>query len=123
MRFIRELWLFAAGAAGARRLFLIVVQRAFGHMRQGAQTLVDHIPQAHGQMVAVAAVDGHALEAVAVVRTGLLAGAVVARLANLTQEFHLHFIGFLLVTLPVQLVLPDGQLVAVDLHLFLLLRL
>ena len=67
-------------------------------------------------MVAVPAVDGHTLKAVAVMRTGLLARTVVARFAHLAQEFHLHLVGFLLLALLVELVLADGQRIVVNLH-------
>ena len=88
----------AAGAAlrlGGLALGLdacfIGMERALGDVAESGDALVDHIPQAHGQVVAVAAVDGHAFEAVAVMAAGLLAGAVVAGLTHLTQEFQLDF--------------------------------
>ena len=88
-------------------------------MAERGDPFVDHIPQAHGQVVAVPAVDGDALKAVAVMRARLRAGAVVARLAHLLQEFLLDLPGFLLFPLAVQPVLQDGQFVAVDFHDFL----
>ena len=67
----------AVAAAGAALCFgrlalgldarLVGVERAFGDVAEGGDALVYHVPQAHGQVVTVAAVDGHALEAVAVV--------------------------------------------------------
>ena len=86
----------AAGAAlrlGGLALGLdarfIGMERALGDVAESGDALVYHVPQAHGQVVAVAAVDGHALEAVAVVGAFFLAGAVVAGLTHLTQEFQL----------------------------------
>lgn len=66
-------------ALGAFRGLAVLVgaQRAFGHVAESRQPLVYHIPQAHRQMVAVSAVDSHALEAVAVMAARLLTRAVV----------------------------------------------
>ena len=64
----------------------------------------------------MAAVDGHALEAVAVVAAFFLAGAVVAGLTHLTEKLHLDFEGFLVETLLIELVLHDCKLVAVNFH-------
>ena len=66
---------------------LIVAERVLGEMRQRANALVDHIPQAHRQMVAVPAVQCHAFKTVAVVRALLLARAMVPCGAHLVQEF------------------------------------
>ena len=65
-------------------------------------------------MIPVASVEGHAFKAVAVMGTGFLAGAVIPRLPDLAQKLLLHRPGFLMAALFLQLVLPDGQFVAVD---------
>ena len=69
-------------------------------------------------MVAVAAVDGHALKAVAMMRTGLTARAVVACFAHLPQKFLFDTPCFLFFALAVQFVLQNGKFVAVNLHVF-----
>ena len=69
-----------------------------------------------GQVVAVAAVGGHAFEAVAVMAAGLLAGAVVAGLTHLTQEFQLDLKRLVLKALLVELILQDGKFISVDFH-------
>ena len=56
---------------------LIAPERALRHVGEQVQPFVDHVPHAHGQMVPVPPVQRHALEAVAVVRAALRAGAVV----------------------------------------------
>ena len=97
-------------------LVLILAQRALGHVGQRGQTLIDHIPHAHRQVIAMTTVNGHAFKAVAVMGTGFLAWAVIAGFAYLTEKFHLHFIRFLLFALLIELILPDGQRIIVDLH-------
>ena len=61
-------------------------------------------------------VQRHALKAVAVVRAGLLAGAVVTALPHLLQKFPLDGHGFRMAALPVQLVLLNCKFIAIDLH-------
>ncbi len=94
----------------------IGMERALGDVAESGDALVYHVPQAHGQVVAVAAVDGHAFEAVAVMAAGLLAGAVVAGLTHLTQEFQLEFKRLVLKALLVELILKDGKFISVDFH-------
>ena len=67
-------------------------------------------------MVAVSAVDSHALEAVAVMAARFLARAVVTGFAHLLQKFQLDLERFLLFALTVEVVLQDGQLISVYLH-------
>ena len=64
----------------------------------------------------MAAVDGDALKAVAVVGAGLLTGAVVAALPHLLQKLLLDLPAFFVTALLIQLVLQNGQFVAVDFH-------
>lgn len=97
-------------------LVLILAQRALGHVGQRGQTLIDHIPHAHRQVIAMTTVNGHAFKAVAVMGTGFLTWAVIAGFAYLTEKFHLHFIRFLLFALLIELILLDGQRVVIDLH-------
>lgn len=82
---------------------------------------IDHVPQAHGQMVTMPAMDGHAFKTVAVMRTGLLAGAMVAALPHLPQKLHLHLIGFFLFALLVQFILPNCQFISINFHMVHLL--
>lgn len=105
-------------ALGAFRglAILIGAQRAFGYVAESRQPLIYHIPQAHRQMVAVSAVDSHALEAVAVMAARLLARAVVTGFAHLTQKFQLNLERFFLLALAVEVVLQDGQFVSVYFH-------
>ena len=67
-------------------------------------------------MVAVSAVDSHALEAVAVMAARLLARTVVTGFAHLTQKFQLDLECFFLLALAVKVILQDGQLVSVYFH-------
>ena len=67
-------------------------------------------------MVAVSAVDSHALEAVAMMAARLLARAVVTGFAHLTQKFQLDLERFFLLALAVKVVLQDGQFVSVYFH-------
>lgn len=60
-------------------------------------------------MVAVSAVDSHALEAVAMMAARLLARAVVTGFTHLTQKFQLDLERFFLLALAIKVVLQDGQ--------------
>ena len=68
-------------------------------------------------MIAVSAVDGHAFKTVAVVRAGLTARAMVARLAHLPQKFLLYAPSLFLFALPVELILQNGQFISINLHI------
>jgi len=61
-------------------------------------------------------VNGHTFKTVTVMGTGFLTWAVIAGFAHLTEKLHLHFIRFLLFALLIELILPDGQRVIVNLH-------
>ena len=64
-------------------LFFVFAQGAFRQTGEAVEPLVHHVPHTHGQMVTMTAMDGHALEAVAVMGAGLLAGTVVPGFPNL----------------------------------------
>ena len=80
------------------------------------QPFIHHSPHTHGRVIPVSTVQRHALKAVAVVRAGLLAGAVVTALPHLLQKFPLDGHGFRMAALPVQLVLLNCKFIAIDLH-------
>ena len=80
------------------------------------EPFIHHIPHTHGQVIPVTTVQRHALKAVAVVRAGLLAGAVVTALPHLLQILPLDGHGFRMAALPVQLVLLNCKFIAIDLH-------
>ena len=95
---------------------LIGPQGPFCQSGELMEPFIHHIPHTHGQVIPVTTVQRHALKAVAVVRAGLLAGAVVTALPHLLQKFPLDGHGFRMAALPVQLVLLNCKFIAIDLH-------
>ena len=104
-----------SGASSAVRL-LIGPQGPLCQSGELMEPFIHHIPHTHGQVIPVTTVQRHALKAVAVVRAGLLAGAVVTALPHLLQKFPLDGHGFRMAALPVQLVLLNCKFIAIDLH-------
>ena len=96
--------------------FLIFGEGAFRQAGETVEPLVYHVPHAHGQVVPVSAGDGATLKAVAVVGAGLLTGAVVAALPHLLQKLLLDLPALFVTALLIQLILQNGQFIAVDLH-------
>ena len=96
--------------------FLVFGKGAFRQAGEAVEPLVHHVPHAHRQVVPMSAVDGNALKAVAVMGAGLLTGAVVTAFPHLLQKLLLYLPAFFLASLLIQLILQNGQFVAVDLH-------
>ena len=57
--------------------FLIFAKSSLCHKRQAMESLVNHVPHTHRQVIPVSPVQRHAFKAIAVMRTGLLAGAMI----------------------------------------------